>query len=257
VGLTVSPDHLGPTEAEWARSGRNSALPPLGPVGPGRVVVVAPHPDDEVLGAGGLLQSLLASGREIEILAVTDGEASHPSLTQAQAAQLGELRAEESEEALHRLGWERPAITRLGLPDGRVTDHEPALSEIIAERMRVDDLWLAPWSQDGHPDHDACGRATTAGAVATGASALGYLVWAWHWADPAGHDIPWAHCRRLDLDRRTLARKRWSTGAFRSQVRPYGPADGPADREGPVLPTAVLRRFWRHHEVFVDETTGA
>ena len=47
-----------------------------------------------------------------------------------------------------------------------------------------------------------------------GAQFLGYLVWAWHWADPRHTDLPWADCRRFDFDRRTAARKRWATGAF-------------------------------------------
>ena len=251
--LILDVDHLGTPEEEWERSGRMDSLPVLRPLSPARVVVVAPHPDDEVLGAGGLLQQLLAAGVEVEILAVTDGEASHGSLTPAGAARLASLRAEESVSALHRLGWAAPTITRLGLPDGRVTDHEEALAGMIEARMRPDDLWLAPWSRDGHPDHDACGRATTGMATRTGAATLGYLVWAWHWADPANDDIPWSRCRRLDLDRRTLARKRWSTGAFRTQVHPYDPGDG-TPAEGPVLPPSVLRRFWRHSEVFVDET---
>ena len=43
-----------------------------------RVLVVAPHPDDEILAAGGLLVELAARGAEISVLALTDGEASHP-----------------------------------------------------------------------------------------------------------------------------------------------------------------------------------
>ena len=204
-----------------------------------------------MLGAGGLLQRLVATGAAVEVLAVTDGEASHTSLTPAEAGRLAAVRAEESVTALHRLGWAEPTVTRLGLPDGRVTDHEDELVGMIEERMQADDLWLAPWRRDGHPDHNACGRATTAVAAWCGAATLGYLVWAWHWADPHGDDLPWARCRRLDLDRRTLATKRWSTGAFRTQVRPYGPADG-GPVEGPVLPPALLRRFWRRYEVFVE-----
>jgi hypothetical protein len=81
-----------------------------------------------------------------------------------------------------------------------------------------------------------------------GAQLLGYLVWAWHWADPQGTDLPWTDCRRFDFDRRTAARKRWASGAFVSQTRPWGP-----DREGTaLLPPPVLKRFWRPYEVFVD-----
>ena len=40
-----------------------------------RVAVVAPHPDDESLGAGGLIAGLLASGQEVIVVVCSDGEA--------------------------------------------------------------------------------------------------------------------------------------------------------------------------------------
>lgn len=43
-----------------------------------RAVIIAPHPDDEVLGCGGLMQGLAALGRPIQLISVTDGSASHP-----------------------------------------------------------------------------------------------------------------------------------------------------------------------------------
>ena len=46
MGLTLDPHHLGASEAEWARSGRIGAMALLPPLDRGRVVVVAPHPDD-------------------------------------------------------------------------------------------------------------------------------------------------------------------------------------------------------------------
>ncbi|WP_234009984.1 PIG-L family deacetylase, partial [Streptomyces sp. SA3_actF] len=44
----------------------------------GPVVVVAAHPDDEVLGAGGALALLAAAGNPLTVVTVTDGEGSHP-----------------------------------------------------------------------------------------------------------------------------------------------------------------------------------
>ena len=48
------------------------------PAPPATAVVIAPHPDDEVLGVGGLLTLLARTGTAVHIVAVTDGEASHP-----------------------------------------------------------------------------------------------------------------------------------------------------------------------------------
>ena len=246
--LTVSRTHLGTPEVAWQQSERLHAIAPLQLDRPRRAIVLAPHPDDEVLGAGGLLQRLIASDVEIELVAVTNGEGSHPNGTAARTRNLGELRPQESLTALRRLGCRAPVVTRLNLPDGRVADHEERVCEELADRAHEDDLWLAPWWSDGHPDHDACGRSAATVARQFGVRSLSYLVWAWHWADPRSGDLPWEDCRQYELEDKATARKRWSIEAFRSQVRPLGPQPGDA----PVLPPEVLSRFWRSFEVFVQ-----
>jgi LmbE family N-acetylglucosaminyl deacetylase len=246
VQLIVDADRTGTPEWEWAASRQLGTVPELGTVRCRRVIVVAPHPDDEIFGAAGLLQSLLSRGLPLEVVAVSDGEASHPLATR-RGVDLPSMRTQETVQALQRLGWKEPTVTRLGLPDGEIPRNGERLVAALRARVRPGDLCLAPWWHDGHPDHDACGNAALAVTESVGAQLLGYLVWAWHWADPRGADLPWADCRRFDFDRRVAARKRWATGAFLSQIRPLGP-----DREAaPLLPPAVLRRFWRPYEVFV------
>ncbi len=46
-----------------------------------RVVVVAPHPDDEVFALGGFIHDVAARGGAVTIVAVTDGEAAHAGQT--------------------------------------------------------------------------------------------------------------------------------------------------------------------------------
>jgi LmbE family N-acetylglucosaminyl deacetylase len=186
-------------------------------------------------------------GVEIAIVAVTDGEGSHPAST-ACGVDIASLRARESKLALERLGCGRTSVTRLGLPDGAVTNEIPRLTIALSGHLGPADLCLAPWRSDGHPDHDATGQATIAAAHRTNTPVLEYLVWTWHWASPDTSIVPWSDCRRFDLDRRQAARKRWATHAFTSQIRSYGVAPRPE----PVLTHAVLRRFWRPFEVFVE-----
>lgn len=242
---------MGPGESAWALSPRLGDLQPLGELHARRLVIVTPHPDDEVLGAGGLIQKALDEGVLVEVIAVTDGESSHPHSGVAARIDLPTMRAHETEIALRRLGWERPAVTRLGLPDGRVAENRDQLDTALSDLLLPDDLCVAPWRLDGHPDHDACGESAMKAAMAVGAKSLSFLVWTWHWADPRGSDVPWPRCRRLDMSRRAQARKRWSTLAFESQIS----ALGPNRADAAILPTSVLRRFWRPFEVFVDEST--
>jgi LmbE family N-acetylglucosaminyl deacetylase len=250
--LIVDREHMGPGELAWTSSPRLRNIAPLEELHARRLVVVTPHPDDEVLGAGGLIQRALAEGVLIEVIAVTDGEASHPLSHVASTLDLATLRARETETALWRLGWDKPAITRLRLPDGRVAERRAELDAALSDILLPDDLCVAPWRLDGHPDHDSCGEASLQAATTVGARSLSFLVWTWHWADPGGTDVPWERCRLLEMNRRARARKRWSTLAFESQIS----ALGPLDADAPILPPSLLRRYWRPFEVFVDESMG-
>ncbi|MGK9559270.1 PIG-L family deacetylase, partial [Salmonella enterica subsp. enterica] len=69
-----------------------------------RAVIIAPHPDDEVLGCGGLLQGLAMLDRQIQLISVTDGSASHPGSRRWPVERLSIVRPQESAQALHRLG---------------------------------------------------------------------------------------------------------------------------------------------------------
>ena len=245
--LVVDNRHPGTDEHTWLGSSRLAELRELSERRPRRLVVVAPHPDDEVLGAGGLLQHMAHLGVEIVVVAVTDGEASHPR-ARASGHDLAAMRTMETEVALSRLGCGFTYVQRLRLPDGSVVESSGYLTDVLSCLLRSDDLCVAPWRLDGHPDHDATGLAAIAAARSTRTAICEYLVWAWHWALPDGSDVPWDRCSRLDLGRRQAARKRWASYAFTSQIRPLGPDH---DRR-PLLPEAVLRRFWRHFEVFIE-----
>jgi len=252
VALIVDQEHLGPTETQWDTAGHREQLASLGSIEARRLVVISPHPDDEVLGVGGLIQVALSQQILVEVVAVTDGEASHPSSKVATTLDLARVRTGESREALRRLGCDEPLVTRLHLPDGDVSDRRDQLNRALADILSPDDLCVAPWRRDGHPDHNVCGESAFAASRAVGARMLEYLVWAWHWADPDGFDIPWPQCRRLDLTRRERARKRWATAAFESQTRSLGPGL----EDAAVLPAPLMRRFWRSYEVYVDETAS-
>lgn len=211
------------------------------PPAPAAAVVVAPHPDDEILGVGGLLALLVAAGTRVEVLAVTDGEASHPGGS-VSSRELARLRVAETIAALSALGLQ-PGVRRLGLADGG----RESLEDPVVETLRLDPgCWLlGPWVGDGHPDHEAVGRACQRVAARDGARLLAYPVWAWHWAVPGDPRLPWARALRVDLPRHVRAAKAAALAEFATQIRPLGPR--PADV--PVLPPSVLARFARPWEM--------
>jgi LmbE family N-acetylglucosaminyl deacetylase len=193
------------------------------------------------------MQAMASAGVDVVVVAVTDGEASHPR-ARASGRDLALVRTDESRRALERLGCGSARVDRLHIADGRVGEHAALVTDFLVHHLGPDDLCLVPWRSDGHPDHDATSLAAAAAAHVAGAPILEYLVWAWHWAGPQSAEVPWSRCRRLNLSRRQAARKRWASYAFRSQIRPMG-----SDHDGkPLLSDRVLRRFWRPFEVYIE-----
>lgn len=241
----------GTTEAAWLPFLEGLRLPPLKLTPPPRrVVVLAPHPDDEVLGVGGLLALLSRAGASVEVVAVTDGEASHPASTAVPPTELSLVRTMETVTALTALGL-RPTVHRLGLRDGGAGSLEDPVTDALAsddELLQPGDWLLAPWDSDGHPDHEAVGRAAHRVVERTGARLLAYPVWAWHWAQPADPRVPWSRASVVRLPADVRRAKAAAVTAFRSQTEPLGP--DPADpADAAVLPAAVLARFARPYEV--------
>jgi LmbE family N-acetylglucosaminyl deacetylase len=230
----------GTSEHEWLPFLTGLPAFPLAPL-PSRVVVVAPHPDDEVLGVGGLTALLAEAGVPVRIISVTDGEASHPGASVGPDV-LAALRRAETATAVAALGVAAP-VEHLHLPDGGCG----ALVEPLLDALDLDpSSWLiGPWSGDGHPDHEAVGRACEQVAGRDGARLVSYPVWAWHWARPPAPDLPWSRAHRLQLPRDVQVRKERAMAAFVSQTRPLGPLP----EDAPVLPPQVLARFRRPYEV--------
>lgn len=112
-----------------------------------RLLVLAPHPDDEVIACGGLIALHLRERRPVRIVVATDG---------AQAG-TAETRAEETIRGVSRLG-NGTEIEFLGYPDR-------SLSDDVGERLREQllafrpDLILVPSPVEIHPDHLALSRA--------------------------------------------------------------------------------------------------
>ena len=183
-----------------------------------RVVIVAPHPDDEVLACGGFLQQLAARAIPVAVIAVTDGEASHPGSATWTRARLQAVRPDETMAALATLGLDEVPVTRLHLPDGGVAPREAELAAALTALAGPGDLLLTTWRHDGHPDHEATARACSTAAAQCGAALVEAPIWGWHWSRPGDAAMPLDYARRLMLDDATLARKRAALECFESQL---------------------------------------
>jgi LmbE family N-acetylglucosaminyl deacetylase len=185
----------------------------------GDLLVVAPHPDDEVLGAGGLMRAWAARGAKVTVLSVSDGEAADPA-----RHALGSVRREELNEALRKLCPTHVSVTRLGLPDGKITQHlnrlRNALSSLASGRLTL----IAPYERDGHPDHEAVGNLCVEIARTQHMPLAQYAIRTWERAAPETlRDSRWVRFALTDDARRAKAR---ALSCFRSNAlahfdRPY------------------------------------
>ena len=157
----------------------------LGDVLQGRpALVVAPHPDDESLGCGGLIAEAARLGETVHIVVVTDGAGSHAGSGTHRPDLLRQLRQEETLEAAAVLGVPPARVTFLGLPDGRAPQRGAAAKAAgqglaaLARDIRAGTIF-ASWDYDTHPDHVAAHRYAAIAAREAHAALFSYPVWAW------------------------------------------------------------------------------
>jgi len=118
-----------------------------------RVLIMAPHQDDEVLGCGGLAAQLAAGGAAVRVLFLTDGSGGVEEIADRDAYR--DRRRQEAEQAVGALGAQ--GCDSLGIPDGALDRHlreaEQGLREaFLAQRP---DLLLVPHPLEVTRDHQA------------------------------------------------------------------------------------------------------
>jgi LmbE family N-acetylglucosaminyl deacetylase len=136
-----------------------------------------------------------------------------------------------------------PEPISLGLPDGRLNEYEQELTVALI-RLLGDAgprTWCAAtWRGDGHPDHEAVGRAAHEAARAVGAVFVEYPIWMWHWGRPGDPDVPWDCARSTGAPHSAYSAKSLAVQCFRSQLSPT---------VDPVLPDFVVDRLLAVQEV--------
>jgi LmbE family N-acetylglucosaminyl deacetylase len=229
LDLTVD----GPSESAWGEA--LGSLPQFRWPDCARLVVVAPHPDDETLGVGGLIATAVLRGMQVVIVSVTDGELA------SDAANLAATRRAELDAAVAMLSQNSGSMTidRLQLPDGRVHECIDEITHHLTALLRHDDFVVAPLADDGHSDHEACAAATRSASIVTSSFCCSYPVWAWHCHEPETSST--RRGERLDLSPEAARRKLAATLCFSSQT------EGPA----PVVPARMLVRLRRSYEVLI------
>jgi LmbE family N-acetylglucosaminyl deacetylase len=195
---------------------------------PGPVVIIAPHPDDETLGAGRLILALGRAGIRPAFVLLTDGTGSHPQSAKWPSRRLGRLRQQELRRALGRLGLGRPDVRSMHwrdghlASDGRVLRLRAVLNSLHARTVLV----TSPL--DHHPDHKAAFALASAAADRTKMALWTYAVWT-RTAQP-----------RRKVFGPGRAQQYWAMKAHRSQLGSYIGDDPSGFSFSPETLSAIL-----------------
>ena len=146
----------------------------------GRVLILVPHADDDVIGCGGTAALHAAAGDPVRVVVIYDGVEGDP-----------ERRHDPERLAAARRAEARAGGAHLGLSDYEFWSypegHEPAPAELVSAALRVadtvrdfaPDLIYAPWVGEHHLDHHVAARVVRLGLARAGfeGQAWGFEVW--------------------------------------------------------------------------------
>lgn len=120
-----------------------------------RVAVLAPHPDDEIYGCGGLLRLFVERGATVKVVVITNGEKGGVN----EKADVIDQRRTESFNAASVIGYPPPEF--LDFEDRKLSFGEKLIDAILARlHLYRPDLVLTPSITERHPDHQVAALAT-------------------------------------------------------------------------------------------------
>jgi len=222
-------------------------------------LIIAPHPDDEVFGCGGMLAGPSSDGKKTDVLFITEGEASHQGCCMVPSSQVGAQRRSLAASANEILGVPQERLEFLEGKDGRLPnkgqDGFNRLAEKIAACLKkaAPDVVFCPHPFEGWSDHVAAEELTRTAIAMLSVNArprlYHYCVWFWYSMSlRRALLIDWRQARLLDISAQLPLKQQ----AMRIYLDALAPCGNPWIGK---LPKEFLRAFDWDKELFfeVDE----
>jgi len=186
----------------------------------GRMLIIAPHPDDEVIGCGGLIARLMAEGRALQIIIMTGGEGSHRGCCNVSTTDIISARRGLTRNAMQILGVPAENIHELDYPDGGISAEHPQTEELrrlIAE-IKPQSVFVPHWGE-GWPDHVRTAEIVKS-IVSPDVEMWEYCVWMWYYNVWRGLD--WKNAAVLKMTPTEHALKLRAMDAYIKPLAPCG-----------------------------------
>lgn len=197
----------------------------------GTTIIVAPHPDDEVFGCGGLMQQLTRQGHEVYVIFMTGGEGSHRSCCELAEEQIKEARRKMALRINPMLGVDVSHLYFLNYPDGGIIwEHsETDRFKMLLDQLKPSSVFVPHWGE-GWPDHVNT-RAIVKELVGKYMAVYEYCVWLWYYN--VWH-LDWHNAYMIRMTKEEHQRK---LEAINDYVTPKAPCGKPWSG---LLPRAFL-----------------
>ncbi|EKD32432.1 MAG: hypothetical protein ACD_77C00103G0043 [uncultured bacterium] len=219
------------------------------------ILIIAPHPDDEIIGTGGLIVKKLSEGCKVTIVFLTDGECSGASSYQEEVKQ---ARISLSEKTAKKLGIPLENLYRMHLPDAFVPKRgELGFADAVTKLVQLIDqinpsAIFATHFLDHWPfDHVACSQIASDAVIQLSRPNQSYKkpelwlywVWAWYFFRPwKFHKLNFKNLYHLDINGE-IAQKKDLMNIYLQPLSPEGkPWSG-------VLPEAMIFPFSKPIEI--------
>jgi LmbE family N-acetylglucosaminyl deacetylase len=218
-------------------------------------VVIAPHPDDEILGPGGMLALKRESGVQVHIIFLTAGGNSHSTCCSVSQDEVERIRRKQALESISCLGIQPNDLIWFNLKDGKIPlDGQDGFKKAVInlavefDRLKPKEIYC-PHPHDCFPDHEAASRIVHNAAryYSHPFRIIYYTVWAWFNApSPMSKLFDWNSGWLLDIS--TVFDKKYAAACcyLNNALAPCGyPYCG-------RLPEALIHGFKKPNEIFFD-----
>jgi LmbE family N-acetylglucosaminyl deacetylase len=218
------------------------------------LAIIAPHPDDETFGTGGLIAQQISIGCQVKVVFLTSGEAAHQTCCSLSANEITRRRENISKDALSILGCDSRSVEYLRYPDGNLPNCNS--KEFIGVSRRIAEIiedWkptciFCPHPFEGWSDHIAAEELTRAAInkLSYQPQLYHYCVWFWY-SMPLKRvwHVDWQRARVLDIARQLPLKQH----AFRLYLNSLAECGHPWVG---TLPAQFLHAFQWDRELFFE-----
>ncbi len=184
-------------------------------------LILAPHPDDEVFGCGGLITRLISQGITPHVVIMSGGGASHSSCCNLPEDELKHNRRQLTLNAAKILKLPKSHIHFLDFKDGAISDKpesEVAKLKDLIRAINPSDIFIPHWGE-GWKDHLAVAKIAKELAP-TNCHIYEYCVWMWFYN--VWRHLSWTNAHALQLSASEQQTKLKAIEAYISPLAPCG-----------------------------------